>query len=902
MIFSSEPSMSEFPSNSELDSLRTLLASSPGEALTKAVKLLRHEDWNLRRGGADLIGSQGSTGLKHLQEAIRNESDNFQKQNLCYWASIAVFDHNLDDIPTLRFLFENGENHIKKKIMESMSPDSADGDLDFLFDALGTDSWDVREKASKVLAQKGQNSIDFLEQKFPSSNAHQRFWTFKILALILGSSAIPYFSQFLKQEPQNEQLQVFAVSNLGEINDGRVVKSLLNFLKTDSFLISEEVGRSLKKLVHSQRAEILKNLQQNPEPRILEVLLKVLSEPAEPSILTETRFLFSHEDHRTRYLAISNLGHIPSQETARILISCFSDSRWAIRKLAMDKVVSLGTYSVTPLLEALRNETEDRVFWALKSLVAIGEETTLADIASLIQSGNREIRLLALEAVLAINSEESNEIFLDAFDNPDWEVRQKASELFPRLSNHPIPTLLEGCLSTNKNIGFWSLRTLETLEMEGGPDLLDQIRNLDSPILVLRNLRLANQELLEQQLRRKNPDLLKMESSAACALEVSSPRKAPDARGEKLSSTKTLLDAGVVLPEPIAYSISLGELFEQGSNLLASDIHLKCFHPPILRVKGRLSPMKTDPLSEGHISAFFHEILSESQLKRLSQNLQVDASYETSKSLRLRINIFKTMSGFELAGRFITDQVPSFESLNLPVPTMQKIVSVENGLVVLTGPTGSGKTSTLAAMVHYLNALVHKRVICIEDPIEFVHQSRLCYISQREVHNDVSSFPIGIRATLREDPDVILIGELRDQESVETALTLSGTGHLVLTTLHAPTCSTAVEQLMDFFPHGQQNHIRKQIAFNLRSIISQRLLRHKSGRYRIPACEVLISTPAVRNIIRDGKTEQLPTMIETSKKEGMVSLDQVLKTLVHTQEVSLEEAWPHVIDPKTFRT
>ena len=268
----------------------------------------------------------------------------------------------------------------------------------------------------------------------------------------------------------------------------------------------------------------------------------------------------------------------------------------------------------------------------------------------------------------------------------------------------------------------------------------------------------------------------------------------------------------------------------------------------------------------------------------------------------LRINIFKTMTGFELAGRFITDKIPSFESLNLPIPTMQRIVSVENGLVILTGPTGSGKTSTLAAMINYLNALVHKRVICIEDPIEYVHESNLCYISQREVHNDVTSFPIGIRATLREDPDVILIGELRDRESVETALTLAGTGHLVLTTLHAPTSTTAVEQLLDFFPQDQQSHIRKQIAFNFRAIISQRLMRHKSGKYRVPACEVLISTPAVRNIIRDGKTEQLPTMIETAKKEGMVSLDQVLKKLVNSDEVSLEEAWPHVVDPKMFRS
>ena len=220
--------MSEIPANPDLQALRDLVKTSPQDALPQAVQLLTHEDWNVRRSGAEILGDLGSTGIQFLKDTIEKENDPTEKQNLCHWATIAAFDFDLDDIPTLRFLYKHGENHIKRGIMERMRPDSKAGDLEFLFEALGERSWDVREKASKVFIRKGAGVVDFLEGKFPDANPDQRFWTFKIFAILLGSTATPYFSKFLKQDPHNEQLQVFAVSNLGEINDARVIKTLLN--------------------------------------------------------------------------------------------------------------------------------------------------------------------------------------------------------------------------------------------------------------------------------------------------------------------------------------------------------------------------------------------------------------------------------------------------------------------------------------------------------------------------------------------------------------------------------------------------------------------------------------------------------------------------------------------------
>ncbi len=881
-----------------IDELRQLLSTSPAQGYSQCYAFFFHEDWNIRKSVSGLIGELGAAGFNLLKSSILAEEDPERKQTLCYWAAIQALEQESPSEEQLEFVFEQGRSHIQKAILEGIENGIAQGSVKLLYQAIGAQSWDIREKASKLLVQKGKTCVEFLENSFASASSDQRFWTFRILAILLKSGAIQYFSRFLKAHGHDEQLQIFAVSNLGEIDDPRVIKTLVNFLRTDSFLLTEEVYRSLYKLAQTQKAEFLNQLNEKPDPKCLEILLRVMETAYDGDILPEVQALFSDPDHRTRYLAVTHLGNFQSQETARLLIQCFNDERWVIRKLAKEKVVALATFSVPPLLETLKNNQEDLIFWALRSLVEIREESTLPAVARLLDEASPGIKTQALEAVLNLDIEESCEIFLDAFDNSTWEIRQYASDAFGKLSHQPLAYLLWGALSDNHNVQFWSLKALEKLEMKGAGAFLEQVANItDNPQLYVRNLRLADQKIISQELCKACPSLAIIQGSIS---------EAAEARTIPLTATgcaETGVDDTVwgTSTEGEAYPITASALFEQCYNLGASDIHLKIGKPPIVRVKGKLSSVKLGAIEEKQIRIMARELLPEGLLHRLWERNQVDASYQSPSGIRLRLNIYKTMGGFELAGRFISDKIPTFESLNLSAALMQRITAQENGLVIISGPTGSGKSSTLASMIHYLNLLTHKHIICIEDPVEYVHTSNLCHISQREVYNDVSSFPVGIRATLREDPDVILIGELRDKESVETALTLAGTGHLVLTSLHAPSCTTAVEQLMDFFPADQQGHIRKQISFNLRAIISQRLLKHKSGHYRVPACELLISTPAIKNIIRDGKTEQLPTAIETSKKDGMISMDQCLKAMVQEKQIDLEEAWPHVIDPKTFR-
>ncbi|MEE2924782.1 MAG: PilT/PilU family type 4a pilus ATPase [bacterium] len=893
-----------------LDEIRTNIQEDSSEGMKQLILYLFHEDWNIRKSASQIFSDGGVEAHEFLLNQISAESDQERKQTLCYWLTTIIREQSGISVKLIENLFQSGNHHIRKMVLDNNPNLEREEFTSFLYQLLANDNWEIRERASRNLITMSEKVVPFIENKFINGNDHQRFWTFKILAKILGSSAVKYFSKFIKEVPDDEKISLYAVSNLGEIDDPRVIKSLLNFLKTDSFLIREQVFRSLCKVAINHKNDVIKLLKSKLDGLALETMLRVAANCYGHEVVSDLSELFESSDAQSRYLAVIHLGSFKSQETARILIRRFIDERYAIRKVAMEKLSQLQTYAISPLLETLKSTEKDLVYWALNSLGAIAEPTTLSSISTLLHSEDKELRLLALETISQINTEECCEIFIEAFDNDRWEVRQRASELFVECSQYPIVYLLIGSCSQNQNILFWSLKTLERMELIGAEAFIDQItQGFDSPQLYLRNLKLADQNILCQQLRKKNPVLFKIEQSinenasqtgSSRAINVGIDQQNTVA-AQNASNYQTDITSLPDTSDSEHYPVDLNTLLEQAFNLEASDIHLKVGHPPIIRVNGKLSSMRESEINNEHVVIFAKQILKDKHLDRLERNFQVDTSYQTEVGTRLRINIYKTLVGYELAGRFISDKVPTFESLRLPTSVMQRISTLENGLVILTGPTGSGKSSTLASMINYINVLAHKHIICIEDPVEYLHTSKLSYISQREVLRDVSSFPSGIRATLREDPDVILIGELRDEESVETAITLAGTGHLVLTTLHAPTCTSAVEQLMDFFSAEHQEHIRKQIAFNLKAIVSQRLLRRKTGGGRIPACEIMINTPAVKNIIRDGKTEQLPTMIETSKKDGMISLDQTLKDLIHTGQITLEEAWPHVIDQKTFR-
>ena len=331
----------------------------------------------------------------------------------------------------------------------------------------------------------------------------------------------------------------------------------------------------------------------------------------------------------------------------------------------------------------------------------------------------------------------------------------------------------------------------------------------------------------------------------------------------------------------------------------ASDLHLSAGEPPRIRVHGEMMPVKVPPLEKKEVHAMIYDILNDRQRKIFEETHDMDFSMELGDVARFRVNAFMQQRGEAAVFRTIPTEVLSFDKLGLP-KSMRDLAKLEKGIVLVTGPTGSGKSTTLAAIVDLINDERHGHILTIEDPIEFVHQSKNCLVSQREVGPHTHSFANALRGALREDPDVILVGEMRDLETISLALTAAETGHLVFGTLHTSSAPKTVDRIVDVFPSGEQAQIRAMFAESCRSVISQALLRKKDGKGRVAALEIMIGTPAVRNLIREGKVAQLPSALQTGSKWGMQTLDQNLKDLVLKGVVDKEAALLHAADPELF--
>ncbi|MFH0826947.1 MAG: type IV pilus twitching motility protein PilT [Candidatus Omnitrophota bacterium] len=332
----------------------------------------------------------------------------------------------------------------------------------------------------------------------------------------------------------------------------------------------------------------------------------------------------------------------------------------------------------------------------------------------------------------------------------------------------------------------------------------------------------------------------------------------------------------------------------------ASDLHITESEPPVLRIDGKLFRTDLQSLSRPELKKMIYSVLTDPQKEMFERTLELDISLALPSLDRFRVNVHLQKGSVEAAFRRIPSQIPSYADLGIP-PIVMELARKPNGLVLVTGPTGMGKTTTLAAMIGLINSERECLVVTIEDPIEFVFTNKRSIIKQREVYSDTRSFAESLRHTLRQDPNVIVVGEMRDLETISTALTAAETGHLVLTTLHTPDAPQTVERIIDVFPSHQQQQVKLQLADCLQGVVSQLLLPHASGKGRVLATEIMIGTAGVRNLIREQEIQQIPTLMQTGSQYGMKTMDKSLKELVQKGVITLDMAMTKVKNPEEFK-
>ena len=341
--------------------------------------------------------------------------------------------------------------------------------------------------------------------------------------------------------------------------------------------------------------------------------------------------------------------------------------------------------------------------------------------------------------------------------------------------------------------------------------------------------------------------------------------------------------------------MNIFDLLKIAIELGASDIHITVDSTPVARIKGKFIKLTDKILTKYDTEEMAKEIAGEKNFKRIQEHGECDFSVAIESGERFRVNAYKQKGHYAIAIRTITSQIPSFETLGLP-EVLKTFTEKHKGLVLVTGPTGSGKSTTLASLIDIINENQQRHIITLEDPIEYVHHNKQSLVNQREIGQDTESFNTALRAILRQDPDVILVGEMRDPETISIALTAAETGHLVFSTLHTVGAAKTIDRIVDMFPSEQQQQIRTQLSTVCEGVISQQLLQTIDGRKRVAALEVMVATPAIRNLIRENKTYQIPNMIQTGSKFGMQSMDQELVNLYRQGSITRDSVLSRCTD------
>jgi twitching motility protein PilT len=773
-------------------------------------------------------------------------------------------------------------------------------------EAFASPYWEIRQRASRLLIRIGpqQGLIDALRGAYPTGSTHQRYWIMKLLAHLLGAETLPWIKK-VYAGTQDPSLRAHAISATSEIKGAEAAEFLVNTLKDDSWLNRYAAASSIAE----RGPEVLSYLQKGFTEGSGDLkywCLRLIVQVMGPESATTIRKGMRSEDANLRHYVLRSMEHVEGDWCIPLLVDFLKDPNWSNRRVASDLLRSRGRQALKPLARAAESSQADLRYWAVRTLGETGDERAVKPLEQFLYTCDApEEGLWALAALSRIPCAASARAILEAA----YEFPKERPQVIGYLKNLGVATLrpaIEYLDSPNTIIQGLSQEVLESLDFPGIPAFTALLEEMDQEARddLLATLGQISREELERLLASPEVNLELLQAQARTGSLHAFPTmstisvRLPSPEGDPVPLSAP--SGQVRQPTAKQYPVPLLEVLRQAISLNASDIHLKASLPPIFRIYGSLRRTDLPPLSAEHTRNLLREVLPKKLFENFDrEETEVDCAFEGGQGLgRFRINGYHDLQGPGLAMRHIPGKPVSLTALGLP-RVFRDLCALDRGLILVTGPTGSGKTTTLAAMIDHINATREAHILTVEDPIEFLHENRMSIITSRELGSHTQSFSLALRAALREDPDVILIGEMRDLETMRLAITAAETGHLVLSTLHTNSPGETVDRIINVFPPDHHHLIRTSLASSLAAIISQTLIPTTDGK-RAPVRDVLIKTPAVAHLIRDAKLYQVDQAIVAGRREGMQTRDEDLLRLLKEGRIQRDTALAHCTDRKTF--
>lgn len=863
-----------------LDKLLSLLQSQTSDKQKRVISTvlplaLSNKSENIQKKTVQIVINY-PTILKDILPALRLSTD----PTVRFWAYFIMMELGFLKTDELLDILDSRENdEIRKTALESLAKNPDKRVILAFLDKISDPSWIISKQAKRALIEQGDSIYQIIQEYFQSCSSYQKYECIKLIPLILREKAFTLFQKMLEADAHGVY-KPYLCAGFGEIKTENSLKVLLWLLDDESLIVRQEAIKSLANWgrdIVQPVLSVFPTVSRETKMSMMKLLGRILG----LEVVQMFNDTFGNPNQDGKYFLLTALGEVRDSKVIPILLPFLKDETIFIRDYAQSIIVQLGVLAVDTLVSHLDTEDEDLIIQILKVIGILGSKESIRPLLFVIDnSKNTLVRTCAIEAISKLQRFELvANLLLLKLDDKDISIKHTIVE---NLAKQPkkafLKDLVMSCFDKSHDISWWSREILKRRDYYGVPalfSLYDRSTDSDKDRIVAMLSKLSDDQL-DVVLQKETIDL---DSLRPENVEI------------KVLKRKYAKENITDLKELLYY------LHEENG----SDLHISIGLPPSIRVHGELVRTTFESLTPEKSRYLLFSIMNEAQKQEFNKTMELDFSYEVHDCARFRVNVFMQKNGMAGVFRIIPNTVPSFDALAMDRTIMEKICNHKSGLVLVTGATGSGKSTTLAAMIDYINRIRYDHIITIEDPIEFVHPHKRSLVSQRELGTNTLSFSNALRSALREDPDVILVGEMRDLETMKLAIAASETGHLVFSTLHTNSAYESVHRIVGSFPGDVQQTIRMQLASSLRGIISQRLVPAYLSTGRVLAYEVLMGSTAIRRCIKEDKTDQIISLMQTSRQDGMITMDQCLEELVIARKIAYDEGYKNAEDKKEFQ-